>query len=59
MSDAPRGKHVGTVAPKSDTPTYGHLMQCPECGVWFDCRDLGAVLAHDGQMPHPTKDRPQ
>jgi hypothetical protein len=34
-------------------------MQCPECGVWFDCRDLGAVLAHDGQMPHPTKDRPQ
>jgi hypothetical protein len=47
------------VAPESDTPTYGHLMKCPECGVWFDCGDIGAALAHDGPMPPPTKDKPQ
>jgi uncharacterized C2H2 Zn-finger protein len=23
-----------------------HHMKCPECGEWFDMRDLGQVLAH-------------
>jgi hypothetical protein len=59
MNDLPRGRHVETIAPKSDTPTYGHLMKCPECGLWFDCRDLAAALAHNGPMPHPTNNKPQ
>jgi hypothetical protein len=35
MKHLPRGKHVGTVAPKTDAPMHDHLMKCPECGAWF------------------------
>ena len=29
-----------------------HHMQCPDCGKWFDMRDLGQVLdhVHDGEV---------
>jgi hypothetical protein len=23
-----------------------HFIQCPVCGEWFDCRDLGAAMSH-------------
>ena len=27
-----------------------HHYQCPECGEWFDLRDLAAVFAHEHWM---------
>ncbi len=32
-------------------------MKCPARGGWIDCRELGAVLAHHGPLPHPGQDR--
>lgn len=29
-----------------------HFMQCPACGEWIDCRDLGMALQHAGKLPH-------
>jgi len=28
-------------------------------GGWIDMRDLGAVLDHEGPLPHPVEDRAQ
>jgi hypothetical protein len=36
-----------------------HFIKCPECGGWFDCRDLGSVFDHHGPLPHPKTDQPQ
>lgn len=36
-----------------------HFMKCPACGGYFDMRDLGAVFAHDGPLPHPVEDKVQ
>lgn len=30
-----------------------HFMQCPACGQWFDCRNLGDVLHHAELGHHP------
>jgi hypothetical protein len=35
------------------------LMRCPACGGWIDCRDLGQVFEHEGELPHPAEDREQ
>jgi hypothetical protein len=29
-----------------------HFMRCPGCGEWIDCRDLGMVFQHAGELPH-------
>lgn len=29
-----------------------HFMVCPGCGALIDCRDLGVVMAHSGDLPH-------
>jgi hypothetical protein len=29
------------------------------CGGYFDMRDLGQVMGHEGPLPHPAQDRPQ
>jgi hypothetical protein len=34
-----------------------HFIKCPQCGSWFDCRDIQSALAHEGPLPHP--DQPQ
>jgi hypothetical protein len=31
----------------------------PTCGGFFDMRDLGAVLDHEGPLPHPACDQAQ
>jgi hypothetical protein len=31
----------------------------PTCGGFFDMRDLGAVLDHEGPLPHPAYDQAQ
>jgi hypothetical protein len=44
-----------------------HFMKCPDCGQWFDMRDLAQVLAHvhgaeieisEGDRPPPLDDKP-
>jgi hypothetical protein len=52
----PRGKFLGKpIVPVVDEAE--HFMRCPECGGRIDCRDLAAVLEHDGPLPHPSEDR--
>ncbi len=34
-----------------------HFMQCPECGCWFDMRDMEIVFKHAGPLPHPNSGR--
>jgi hypothetical protein len=29
------------------------------CGGWLDMRDLGAVLDHEGPLPHAAEDQAQ
>ena len=28
-----------------------HFMKCPDCGHWFDMRDLAEVISHEHWMP--------
>jgi Zn-finger nucleic acid-binding protein len=30
----------------------GHFMECPECGVWIDCRELSQLIQHAQPLPH-------
>jgi len=36
-----------------------HSLRCPDCGGYFDMRDLGQVMEHAGPLPHPAEDREQ
>jgi methionyl-tRNA synthetase len=49
MTKLPRGKIVG---PDPDNEAE-HFRQCEKCGALYDMRDLEAVFAHDGPLPHP------
>lgn len=54
----PRGKYTGT----HKTPVVDeaeHFIKCADCGGYIDCRDLAAVLDHEGPLPHPAQDKPQ
>ena len=60
----PRGKYIGRpIEPKIGKPVEvaeaDRLMRCPACGGWIDCRDLGQVFEHGGELPHPAEDREQ
>ncbi len=59
MIEIPRGKYIGK---RVDGPTADeskHYIRCEECGGWIDMRDLGAVLDHEGSLPHPASDKNQ
>jgi hypothetical protein len=47
--DKPLGEN-----PPKETERY---IQCKICQAWFDYRDLRAVLAHVGPLPHNTTPR--
>ena len=54
-----RGEIIGQrlgAEPKSEAD---HFMRCKTCGGYFDMRDLGQVLEHEGPLPHPVQDKPQ
>jgi hypothetical protein len=36
-----------------------HFSKCEACGGFFDMRDLGAVLDHEGPLPNPAGDQAQ
>ncbi len=40
---------------REDAGEAGHYLKCPQCGGWFDCRVIGAALAHEGPLPHPAR----
>jgi hypothetical protein len=49
MTKLPRGKIVG----KEPENEAEHFRQCEVCKAWYDMRDLEAVFAHAGPLPHP------
>jgi hypothetical protein len=58
--DIPRGKNASVDS--SEEPPQGeaeHIIRCPKCNGWVDCRDLGQVLEHEGPLPHPSEDLPR
>lgn len=40
---------------QEDAGDAAHFVKCTMCGNWFDCRDLGAALAHHAPLPHPDR----
>jgi hypothetical protein len=47
----PRGKIVGKVTDGPPLTEAEHFWKCEACGGWFDMRDLGGVLDHEGPLP--------
>jgi hypothetical protein len=47
------GKRVG-VQPIDEAE---HFFRCEAFRGWIDMRDLGAVLDHEGSLPHPRCDQ--
>jgi hypothetical protein len=39
--------------------THKFAERCEACGGWFDMRDYGAVLDHEGPVPHAARDQVQ
>jgi hypothetical protein len=54
-----RGEIIGQRVGGEPASEAEHYIRCPDCGGWIDCRDLGAVLEHEGPLPHPAGDKPQ
>lgn len=51
---------VGRDGLGANRPTEAdHYLKCGECGGQIDCRNLSAVLAHEGPLPHPPQDQLQ
>jgi hypothetical protein len=54
-----RGQIIGTQTdgpPLTDGKRY---WKCEKCEGVFDVFDLGAVLDHEAELPHPAGDRAQ
>lgn len=54
-----RGEHIGKRVGGEPADESEHFMKCETCGGFFDMRDLGNVLEHEGPLPHPGQDRQQ
>jgi hypothetical protein len=55
----PRGKIIGKQTGGPPLSEAGFFWKCEACGGHFDMRDLGAVLDHEGPLPHPACDQAQ
>jgi hypothetical protein len=55
--DLPRGKYIGRDVGDPPKNEAEHFIECPACGGWIDCRDLGQVFEHAGPLPHPPQDQ--
>jgi hypothetical protein len=53
-----RGEIIGKVAGPILSEAE-HFFRSAECGGYFDMSDLGAVLDHEGPLPHPAQDQKQ
>ena len=54
-----RGEYIGRRVGEPPRDEAEHLIKCPSCGGWIDCRDLVQVFEHEGPLPPPAQDRPQ
>jgi hypothetical protein len=54
MPKIPRGKIIGKQIGGPPLSEAEHFWKCEACGGYFDMRDLGAVLDHEGP-PCPIK----
>jgi hypothetical protein len=55
----PRGTIIGKVTSSKPLTEAEHYWRCEACGGRFDMRDYGAVLDHEGPLPHPACDQVQ
>jgi hypothetical protein len=55
----PRGQFIGQCVSHPERSEADHFIKCESCGGMIDCRDLGAVFAHEGPLPHPAADQVQ
>lgn len=57
MTDDKPGKGIkGEIVGPEPKDEREHFIKCPECGQYFDCRELEQVLHHaePGHGPFPT-----
>jgi hypothetical protein len=54
----PRGKIIGHRLGPTVGSEEEYFARCDICGQIVDLRDLGAVLDHNGPLPHPVESRP-
>ena len=40
----PHGKYIGERVGGPPADEAEHFIRCPQCGAWFDMRDLGHVF---------------
>jgi hypothetical protein len=55
VTEIPRGKYIGRRTGDPPQDEAEHLIRCPACGGWIDCRDLGQVFEHEGPLPPPRR----
>jgi hypothetical protein len=49
--EIPRGTIIGKQTDGPPLTEAEHFWKCEFCGGWFDIRDLGAILDHEGPCP--------
>lgn len=57
MDTVPKGKYIGRPIDNIPDDERRHFMKCPGCGQWLDCRDLGQVFEHAGDLPHVSTEQ--
>jgi hypothetical protein len=54
-----RGQIIGVQTAGPPLTAAERFWKCEACGGYFDMFDLGAVLDHEGPVPHPAEDQAQ
>ena len=51
MTKVPPDRDIGKPVVRKQGAHDGY--KCELCGAWIELRNLSAVLAHEGPLPHP------
>ena len=51
-----RGQIIGVQTGGPPMTEVTRFWKCPACGGYFDILDLGSVLDHEDELPHPAGD---
>ena len=54
-----RGQIIGKQTGGKPLSEAERFWKCEACGGYFDMFDLGAVLEHEEELPHPAGDQRQ
>ena len=54
-----RGQIIGKQTAGPPLTAAERFWKCEACGGYFDMFDLGAVLEHEEELPHPAGDQRQ